>query len=52
MNNQKTDFEVEIEQVKTDLADLQKEVAITEAVLTEKRKHIETLQFFLDTIDR
>jgi hypothetical protein len=45
------DFTSDIEQVKEDLLEIEREIEIIKVKLEEKQKHKETLQYFLDTID-
>ena len=45
------DFTADIEQVKEDLSNIEREMEVMKAKLDEKQKHKETLLYFLDTID-
>jgi len=45
------DFTADIEQVREDLSNIERDIQVLKATLDEKQKHKETLQYFLDTID-
>lgn len=45
------DFTSDIEEVKSDLSELEKRIAVNESSLVEMKKHKETLEYFLETID-
>ncbi len=45
------DFTADIEQVKTDLAEIEQRIAVNEASLVEMKRHKATLEYFLETID-
>ncbi len=45
------DFTADIEQVRLDLLEIEKQIEIIKVRLEEKQKHKDTLQYFLETID-
>jgi len=46
------DFTLDIAQVKEDMIKMEGEIEKTEAILIEKKKHLETLKYFLETIEQ